>query len=905
MDAEAYARVRALFDAVADLQPEAREMRLRTSVEEPEVVARVRSMLAASGATAEFNAPIAAMLGTLASADLAIGTRLGAWTLQGKIGEGGMGTVYAARRSDGHFEQDAAVKLLRGVPSAAALDFLARERQILAGLTHPNIARLLDGGATPQGQPYLVMEFLDGVPIDRHCRDQRPNTAALLRLLIPVCEAVAYAHARLVVHCDLKPSNILVRTDGRPCLLDFGIARVLGDADRAQPSSISRRARAFTPGFASPEQEAGGVVSTASDVYSLGRLIEHLTECAGIAVDRELLAMIARATATDPAARYDSAATLAQEMQRHLDCLPLQAMPPRWAYLSGKWLQRRWPWALAGALFALTVVGFTGQLARDRDRALAAEHSALIERDRATAAEQTSRQISEFLVSMLDGANPDAGGDEVPVSQLVQQALVRIDSELAGQPAVQAELYATLADVQTELRIPEQAQASFEKAVALERPLGRPLLLARLLGRLARHLRSNASAEAAAIPAREALALYRGLGSGAPAREQLQATSALGAILMDTPQTDEGLQLLREAASAAEVVDPAGTLLAQTLLDLGGKLGELGELDEAESLLRRGVQIFDTHPQDELSALNAREVLARLLVTRKQWVEAESLLRDALERRRDIQGADDVNIPWRLSELGRVLDDDGRSLEALPVFAEAVDLAERKFGADGVHHAVLLQNQARCQYRAGAFAEAEANYRRALDALSGHWGADNPGIATIRSNFGMLLIARGSLDEAQRQLQDAEAILAGRQPGNPRDLALARILLAQAELRRQRLDEARRWLDLVDGVDLGAPSAVHAEYLRTQAMLRATQTDASATLAAFGESEAAWDAAVSASNPRAVLVRLDRAEWLAGRGDATGREQARALAAEILAQVEDQLVPQAPWRARIARLQQL
>jgi serine/threonine-protein kinase len=860
-------------------------------------------MLAAFGATAEFNAPITAMLETLTVAELASGTRLGAWTLERKIGEGGMGTVYAARRSDGHFDQEAAVKLLRGVPSAAALEYLARERQILASLTHPNIARLLDGGATPQGQPYLVMEYLDGVPIDRYCREQRPDALALLRLLIPVCEAVAYAHARLVVHCDLKPSNILVRGDKSPCLLDFGIARVLGDAGRAQPSSISRRARAFTPGFASPEQEAGGAISTASDVYSLGRLMQHLAECAGIALDRELGALIVCATAVDPSARYDAAAKLAQEMQRYLDCQPLQAMAPRLAYRGRKWLQRRWPLALAGTLFALTVVGFTWQLARDRDRALAAEHAALTERDRAAAAEQASRQISEFLVSMLDGVNPDAGGDEVPLSTLVQQALARIDRELAGQPAVQAELYATLADVQTELRIPEQAQSSFEKSIALERTLGRPLVLARLLGRLARHLRSNGSAEAAAKPAREALELYRGMGAHAPAAERVRATSALGAILLDTPQTDEGLLLLRQAVTAAEAIDPAGTLLAQALLDLGGKLHELDQLAESERLLRRGVAIFDKHSEDELSALNAREVLARLLVSRKQMLEAESLLRAALERRRALQGVDDVNIPWRLSELGRLLDDDGRSLQALPLFAEAVTLAERKFGADGVHHAVLLQNQARCQFRAGAFAEAEANYRRALADLSRHWGEQNPGIATIRTNLGMLLLASGKPDEAWRQLQAAEQILAARRPGNPRDLALSRILLAQVDLLRQRIQDARRWLELVEGVDLGAPSAVHAEFLRAQALVLATQPDDSATLAAFGESEAAWDAAIAAGSPRAVLVRLDRAEWLAGRGDAAQREQAQTLAAEVLAQIDDKLVSLSPWRARIARLQ--
>lgn len=900
MDAERYARVRALFDAVSDLAPEAREAALRASGEAEEVVARVRAMLASLGATAEFITPVAAMLGSLASAELEAGARLGAWTLERKIGEGGMGTVYAARRSDGHFEQAAAVKLLRGMPSAAALEYLARERQILASLTHPNIARLLDGGATPQGQPFLVMEYLDGVAIDRHCRAQHPDAAALLRLLIPVCEAVAYAHARLVVHCDLKPSNILVRADGRPCLLDFGIARVLGDADRAQPSSISQRARAFTPGFASPEQEAGGVVATASDIYSLGRLVEHLAECAGIALDGELRALIERATAADPAARYATAAMLAQEMQRYLDRETLQAIPPRLAYRSRKWLQRRWPLALAGGLFALTVAGFTWQLARDRDRALAAERAALAERDRATAAEQASRQISDFIVSILDGANPDAGGQEVPVSTLVDQALKRIDADLAGQPAVQSELYATLADVQTQLRVPDQAQASFEQAIALERPLGRPLVLARLLGRLARHLRSNGSMEAAAAHARESLMLYRGLGSDAPQKELIQAIRALGAILLDTTQTDEGMQLLREAAAAAEALDPAGGLLADVLVDLGVKLHELGQYPEAESALRRSVKIREDIAGDEPERLNAQEMLARILVSRGQFGQAEALLRHALERRRALDGAEDVGIPWRLSELARVLDDDGRSLEALPLFAEAVALGERKFGVDSVHHAVLLQNQARCQYRAGDLKSARANYQRSLAALTRLWGADNPGIATVRSNLGMLLVVDQDWRAAEAEMRVAERVLAARQPGNPRDLALARILLAEASLGQGRVEDARAWLAQVDGVDLAAPSAVHAEYLRARARLQAAQGDAAAVTAAFAESEAAWDAALSPTNPRAVLVRLDRAEWLARQG----RAEARTLAQQILSQVDAHLVPDSPLRARIARLLQ-
>lgn len=902
MDVGFYARVRTLFDAVADLDPAARERALAASDAGPEVVARVRSMLASAGATAEFTTPVAALLGTLAGPELDAGTRLGAWMLERKIGEGGMGTVYAARRSDGHFEQAAAVKLLRGLPSAAALEYLARERQILASLTHPNIARLLDGGATPQGQPYLVMEFLDGVPIDQHCRARRPGADALLGLLIPVCEAVAYAHARLVVHCDLKPSNILVRADGRPCLLDFGIARVLGDADRAQPSSISQRARAFTPGFASPEQEAGGVVSTASDIYSLGRLIEHLAECAGVRPDGELRAVIARATATDPSARYDTAATLALEMQRYLAREPLDAVPPRLAYRSRKWLQRRWPLALAGALFALTVAGFTWQLARDRDRALAAEQAALAERDRATAAEQTARQISDFLVSMLDGANPDAGGEEVPVSVLVQQALQRIDTELAGQPAVQSALYATLGEVQDQLRIPDQAQASFEKAIALERSLGRPLELARLLSRLARHVRANASPEAALVPAREALAIHQQLGAQAPPAERVQAMLALGRNLLDSTQPAEGLQWLRDAVAAAEAIDSQSEVLAEALLALGSHLHQLGELAEAESALRRAVAIYRALPDRPAETVNAQELLARLLVSRKQMAEAEGLLRDALAQRRALHGEDDVSIPWAIAGLARLLDDDGRSLEALPLFAEAEALGARKLGADSVHHAVLLQNLARCQFRAGDFAGAQAGYRRSLAALMRLWGADHAGVATVRINLGMLLVAAQDWNAARTELQAAEQSLAGRQPGNPRDLALVRILLAEAELGRGEIEAGRRWLAQVEGVDLSAPSLVHAEYQRARAWLVAASGDPAAAKAAFGESEAAWDTALAKDNPRAVLLRLDRAEWLARSEDPAALAEAQTLAAEIQARVQDHLVPDSPLRARIARL---
>ena len=294
-----------------------------------------------------------------------------------------MGAVHLAERADGHFEQQAAIKLIRGLPGSDTLVHFARERQILATLQHPHIARLLDGGATPGGQPYLVMEYVEGAPIDEDCRDRGLDLRARLDLFRAVCAAVQFAHQRLIVHCDLKPSNILVRADRTPALLDFGIARVL---DRPR---VVEAEGYFTPGYASPEQLAGDTLTTASDVYALGlvlfelvtgrkarvdtadRTVARLTEAsvrpselagdvpwrARIAGDLD--AIVLRATAARPAARYVSAQELGDDVQRFLEHRPVRARAPTLRYRATRLLRRRWPVALAMACALLVLAAFT------------------------------------------------------------------------------------------------------------------------------------------------------------------------------------------------------------------------------------------------------------------------------------------------------------------------------------------------------------------------------------------------------------------------------------------------------------------------------------------------------------------------------------------------------------------
>ncbi|MFO1495176.1 MAG: serine/threonine-protein kinase [Lysobacterales bacterium] len=897
-----FAAVRRLFDAVCDLPPAEREAQLLAASEPEPVKQQVRALLARElRVTASDLQAVAAGLSLLSGQDeLPPGTVLGAWTLTGQIGAGGMGTVYAAHRSDGHFEQRAAVKLLRGLASPAALRYLARERQILASLAHPNIARLLDGGSTRDGQPYLVMEYLDARPIDRYCQDEGLALPAILALLLQVCDAVSFAHARLIVHCDLKPSNILVGRDGRPQLLDFGIARLIGgDEPDGRPGTSSQRVRAFTPGFASPEQEAGGEISTAADVYSLGRLLDVL---AGPQLARapELQAVVRRACAQAPTDRYESVAALREDLQRYLRREPLTALPPTTWYRTRKWLQRRWPLALAASLFLLTVSAFTLQLRADRDRARAAQLEAQQERDRATQAERSARQVSDFLVAMLDGANPDAGGAEVPVSTLVEQALQRIDRDLEGQPAVQSELYATLARVQRELGQPEQARVGFEKAVALARKLDRPLVLAQRLQDLSLWYRQNLRSGEAVSAAREAVDLLRQAAPGSD--DLLGALLMLGAAWSQDDRLDEAESALTEAVRMAEAPGAAAGRLPEALEALSLFLSTTANQPErAEAPLRRALALRAAQTGNDGATLGTQERLGALLGRLRRLDEAEVLLRGALAQRQALSGEEDVDIPWRMSELATILTQQGKLTEALGYYQQSVALAERKIGRNSGPYAVLMNNLALATMRVGDYAGSERRYREALAIAAAQWGAESPALATLRFNLATLL-AKLRPREALPLVRQAEQGYAARLPAAHADVVTARLLLADVCAQTGAVAEARDWLAQVAAAQPSLTPQLQADQLQAQAQIAAADGDLDRALDDLTQAEALRAEALGANDSRVWLTRILRAEWLARRAGEGDPAASRALAQQILAQLDGVLVADSPERARLRRL---
>ncbi len=483
-----------LFDAVADLPEDAQLAALRALTEDDVLIKKVLRMCGHAHTNNTIIASAishgASNLTTALSNELNAGDTLDTWKLIEKIGQGGMGSVFLAERADGHFQQTVAVKVMHGLPTASAIARLAQERQILASLTHPNIARLFDGGATPNGQPYLVLEYIKGLPIDAYCQSNNLGFVQILELMLPICDAVAIAHQRLIIHCDIKPGNILVSQAGRPSLLDFGIANLVGEAqllaaaepeidntvrhDQAthftQNTMRGNVAVAYTPRYASPEQKASKPITTATDIYSLGSVLEEL--CAldpifkrGAAFGKlrgkarlqrdELQAIIDKACADIPAARYGSAQAMAADIKNLLRGTKVEAAFVVPGYSSRKWVSQHWLKAAAALVFFAVVSGFTLKVIAEKNRAELQASNAEIERSKA----EIERKKAELERTKAEAERATAEAERVEAESQRQTATeARKVAENAQKQALSAQKVA----------VTEKANAQKSEQVAVQ-----------------------------------------------------------------------------------------------------------------------------------------------------------------------------------------------------------------------------------------------------------------------------------------------------------------------------------------------------------------------------------------------------------------------------------------------------
>lgn len=686
--------------------------------------------------------------------------RFGPYRALEEIGRGGMGRVYRAERDDGQFEQQVAVKVLRRARSTQDLErrFLA-ERQILAGLQHPRIARLLDGGVTDEGRPYFVMEFVEGQTLTDYCDQQRLGIDERLELFLQACEAVEYAHSRLVVHRDLKPSNVLVGGDGGVKLVDFGIARLVDhsghelETDRTVADS-----RAMTPEFAAPEQLVGEAITTATDVYGLGVVLFELLSghrpfSIGSSLaefEREVLEtpaplpstvvpeskaadgsgddvasrrgstgerlrrrlsgdldrICAMALRKEPERRYPSVAALAQDLRRHLSGRPVSARRDSWHYRARKFVGRnRLPLAV-GAAFVALLFGALVVLSRQVE-------ATAQERDRA-------ERISDFLLNLFEVADPnESRGREVTASELVEQAARRLDGSLGEQPETRASLLEVLGRVHTNLGLFTEAEPLLEESLEVRlASLGaghRDVIASRRSLSELRRLRGehDASLELILAAQREAEDLY-----GGESVELAELLEREGRVRLELRQFDEAARAFG------------------TALDLNSRL--LGESHEAVGEVRNGLAVLALH--------------------QGRFGEAERLLVSALETFSSELGEDHPMVPGALNNLATALSRQGRSAEAAEVYRRTLAIYDELFAENHPRTATALNNLGLALYSAGRAEEALEYLERAIAARRSVLTEDHPDVAQSLSNYGLALQQLGRYREAARHHERALAI---------------------------------------------------------------------------------------------------------------------------------------------------
>ncbi|RFF29359.1 serine/threonine-protein kinase [Wenzhouxiangella sediminis] len=607
------------------------------------------------------------------------GERIGAWKILRELGRGGSGVVYLAERADGAYDQQVALKWLRSDrPVPGGREVLAREREMLASLDHPNIARLIDGGETDDGMRWFAMDFAPGETIDRAVEpfDRRER----VELVGMLCRAVHHAHRRGLIHGDIKPSNVLVDEQRRPRLVDFGISRLR----RAGPGS----SYGMTPDYASPEQRAGADLTTASDIWQLGHLLEDLLEDSpgADALPADLSAIVQRATQAAPEDRYASASAMAADIEAWLGARPVAARNGGPVYRLSRFVRRNRALSAVSVLALLVIVvggaWLTWQLALERDRArMQAERAeaALAETESALARAEALR---DFLIGLFRAAEPDRPRNQLPSTEnLLALGARRALREDSAPPGERVSMLLTLAHVYLTRTLREEAEPLLAEAVRLGRESvdERPEDLARAL-----HLQGYAAlsaqrydraeqrlAEAESVAAghpraretwiaarahrgwlrlitgrsREALELvepvYETVESGSPAesRGRLQLTNTLAFALSSTGSGARAFEVRQRAAELSRRLDgPQSRGYAIQLGNLGGQALSRGRLNDAEDALERAIALYDRIYQRPVALrATARANLANLHLHRGEYDKALASIRDSAREWADVE----------------------------------------------------------------------------------------------------------------------------------------------------------------------------------------------------------------------------------------------------------------------------
>jgi serine/threonine-protein kinase len=782
------------------------------------------------------------------------GRMIGAYRVVRELGHGGMGTVYLASRADDQYQKRVAIKVVRGLDSEEIVRHFRRERQILAALDHPNIAKLLDGGTTDDGLPYFVMERVEGEPVDAFCDGRKLTVHERLRLFQQVCAAVQYAHQNLVVHRDLKPKNILVDAQGVPKLLDFGIAKLLNPEISGEAATGT--VLAMTPEYASPEQMRGRPITTATDVYSLGVVLYELltghrpygreardslelmravceeeaerpSTAVGRTEERKLPSGAVQTTTPETASRtregtperlkrrlrgeldnivlmalrkeaqrrYRSVEAFAEDIRRYLEGRPVSAHRATVWYRTRKFVRRNAIGVGAAAAVFLLTVGFGVVMTLQAQRIAR-------ERNRANQEARKAERINAFVRGMLNSADPHIAGRDVTVASLLDGAAARVESELAGEPGVKAAVLSTLATTYDGLGLLEPAEKLARAAL-------------------------NASIRA----------------YGPEHAEVARSLNGLAAIVEETGDLREAERFDRQALAMLQRLGEANGADAATVTgDLARVLAGLGKSAEAETLYRETVAIdrrVEERRRENLAAdLNN---LGVLLLNRGDWAGAEPLVREALEIARAQHGPEHPDVAAGMVSLGDVLEDKGDLAGAEAMYRDSLAMRRKLLGPE---HPDTTRSMYALAYLLAEKGDHEGAVRlcREVLALRGPNLPDaHPMVAAVLLVEGRSLMDLGRVREAEPLLRES------------------------LELRRRVLPPGHR---LVAGAEtsLGACLAAEGRYADAESLLLHGYESLRATLGDTAEKTAdsrkrlvtlyeAWGKPEKAAQYRALSVK--------------------------------------------------
>lgn len=792
-------KVRELFDEASNLSAEERELFLNQKCgDDIELKKEILSLINSFDSIKDFlEEPLTIVEQNKSSfTDPYIGKQIGNYVIDGEAGVGGMGIVYTGKRNDKEFEQKVAIKILKhGITSEYLLKRFQIERQTLANLQHPNIARLLDGGRTADGLPYLVMEFIDGIPITEYCNQKKLSNEEKLKLFREVCSAVQYAHQNLIIHRDLKPGNILVTKDGYPKLLDFGIVKLIDQEFSESDEGLTRPGIwHLTPEYASPEQIKGEKITTASDIYSLGVLLyqiltgfqpykisnnsptsiskiitdeiilkpsEKLKQTTSLADESKILLeknyknlkgdldnIVLKAMHKDPTRRYVSVEQLSEDIRRYLVGLPVLAEKDTAGYRLKKFIQRH-------KVGFVSSVGFIVFLKASLIAIILQANIATTERDNAKLEAQKVETVNKFLQDMLSSVDPTEIGRDVKVYDVLRRSAINVEKGFKDQPGIEAAIQKTIGRTLTNLGEYDEAKPHLERSLLLNESV---------YGK-----QSNQASESIY----ELALFYHWVGD-------LKTADSL---------YKKSLKIFRTNKTVSK------RILANTLNDYAVLKYDIAEYNESEKMYTESLNIllenFGEKDRDVASLYNN---LANVMQQKNDIDGAEKYFNKALQLNIKLLGENRPEVSANYNNLAYIYIDKGDFAKAEEYFKKSLDLKTKYYGPDHSIVGFASVNLGALEFRIGKLNESEKYILDAIKNLKISVNEDHIWIGLAYYWYGKILIEKEKYSDAETYLRKSLQINKNNYPTDHPNIISSSAELGVAAYYLNRFEEAEKLL---------------------------------------------------------------------------------------------------------------